>query len=333
MRTVVLRLIENNWQSKGLISTVLYPLSWLYRQAIKLRQYYYQQFPALRYVAPVPVIVVGNLTVGGTGKTPLVLWLTAQLQARGLRPAIILRGYGGNSKHWPRLVTRRSTTDLVGDEAILLSQRTHVPVAVGPNRKKDIERLLAKTDCNIIIADDGLQHLALKASVEIGVVDGRRRFGNGRCLPAGPLREPVTRWSKLNFRVCNGGSAQGDEWSMTLQPEGILRVASNAPSLNWQQLEGMTVHAVAGIGHPQHFFSLLSEHGVIIYPHIFKDHHKYISEDIIFNDDIPVLMTEKDAVKCRSFAIDQLHYLRVAATLDECLADRIVAQINTFPAL
>ncbi|HED12708.1 MAG TPA: tetraacyldisaccharide 4'-kinase [Gammaproteobacteria bacterium] len=333
MKAAIRRLIESSWQGRGLLSTALWPLSWPYQQLIKLCQRYYERFPALRYTAPVPVIVVGNLTVGGTGKTPLVLWLTTQLQARGLRPAIILRGYGGNSKFWPRLVTRKSTAELLGDEAILLSRRARVPVAVGPNRKQDIERLLAKTDCNIIIADDGLQHLALKASVEVGVVDGQRRFGNGRCLPAGPLRESAVRWPTLDFRVCNGGQPEGDEWAMTLRPEGCFRVADGTPSFTWQQLEGRVIHAVAGIGHPQRFFSQLSAHGVILYPHAFRDHHKYSAEDIVFTDDNPVIMTEKDAVKCQDLASENVHYLRVSAKLDERLADRIVEKINTFPIL
>ncbi len=325
-------LIERSWLSRGVVSTLLLPLCGLYRLVMLLRQRYYEHFPYFRFTAPVPVIVVGNLTVGGTGKTPLVLWLTAQLQARGFRPAIIMRGYGGNSPHWPRQVTPKSTPTLVGDEAIMAYQRTHVPVAVGPDRKQDIERLLAKTDCNIIISDDGLQHLALKATVEVGVVDGQRRFGNGRCLPAGPLREPVTRWPTLDFRVCHGAKGRADEVSMTLQPAGIYRVVDNTPSFDWEQLSGMIVHAVAGIGHPQRFFSQLSVHGVILYPHIFRDHHRYTAKDIEFNDEYPVIMTEKDAVKCCVFAADNVYYLRVSAVLDESLVDRIVEKTHFIPA-
>lgn len=332
MKAIIRRLIENSWQRKGLLSATLLPLSWLYRQLIVLRQFCYRYFPRLRYCAPIPVIVVGNLTVGGTGKTPLVLWLTTQLQARGLRPAIILRGYAGQCKQWPCLVTEESTAEQVGDEALLLSRRSQVPIVAGPNRQLDIKCLLKKTRCDIIIADDGLQHLALKPTVEIAVVDGLRRFGNGRCLPAGPLREPITRWDTLDFKVCHGGQAEPDEWLMTLQPEGVFQVADDAPSLDWQQLEGMTVHAVAGIGHPQRFFSLLAEQGMILHRHDFKDHHIYTSKDIVFNDNSEVIMTEKDAVKCRYFATDKVHYLRVSAVLDECLADRIVERIKDLAA-
>ena len=244
---------------------------------------------------PVPVIVVGNITVGGTGKTPLVIWLSQYLQHKGWHPGIVLRGYGGRSRDWPQAVKTDSDPRLVGDEAVLLARRTRLPVYAAPSRVQAVRALLSETDCNLVISDDGLQHYALGRDMEIAVVDGGRGLGNGFLLPAGPLREGAWRLDKVDLVVSNG------QWQTQTPCMSVGDVTVHplltGESCSLEIFKGQTVHAIAGIGHPQRFFQLLTSSGLEVVPHPFPDHHQFAENELDFADELPVLMTEKDAVK------------------------------------
>ena len=258
-----------------------------------------------RYRAPVPVIIVGNITVGGTGKTPLVLWLVKFLQARGFQPGIVCRGYGGHALQWPQRVTAASSPRMVGDEAVLLAQQAAgVPVVAAPKRAQAAKILLQDTSCDIIVCDDGLQHYALKRDIEIVVMDGQRRAGNGYVLPAGPLREPVSRLQQADF-VLVYGVPQSNEFGITKHISGLRRLGFTEEVTALTAWRGRQVHAVAGIGHPQQFFDRLTEAGLRVIPHVFPDHWAFSAADVSFDDGLPVVMTEKDAVKCRVFDLPE----------------------------
>jgi tetraacyldisaccharide 4'-kinase len=261
-----------------------------------------------------PVIVVGNLSVGGTGKTPLVCWLVARLQEAGRRPGVVTRGYGGSARH-VRMVEVSDDPGLVGDEPLLLARRTAAPVAIGRDRPAAAQ-LLVSAGCDVIVSDDGLQHYALARACEIVVIDGDRRFGNGWLLPAGPLRETPARMAKADAIVVNGGRALLDgAFSMRL-------VAKNAVSLLGERVQaldalaGQSIHAVAGIGHPERFFNMLRSHGIEVAGHSLPDHAHLSLADISFADDKRVLMTEKDAVKCSKIASSKHWYVPVSASFE-----------------
>jgi tetraacyldisaccharide 4'-kinase len=301
------------WYRRHPARWLLWPLSLVYGGLAALRRHGYRRGWLRSTRLPVPVIVVGNITVGGTGKTPLVIWLVEQLRARGWRPGIVSRGYGGRSANWPREVTPESDPGEVGDEPVLLARRLACPLAVAPDRVAAAQRLLAAQAVDIIVADDGLQHYALARDLEIAVLDGRRGLGNGLLLPAGPLREPASRLREVNLVVSHG--APGGGWRMDLAPQALRRL-EGGESRPLAAFAGRTVHAVAGIGHPERFFDSLRAAGLTVLPHAFPDHHRFSAEDIVFADNIEVIMTEKDAVKCRAFAGERHWYLAVEAVLD-----------------
>lgn len=277
---------------------------------------------------PVPVIVIGNISVGGTGKTPLTVWLAGQLQMRGLQVGVVLRGYGARA-HAPRLVDAGSDAGDVGDEALLIRQRAQCLVAVGADRVA-AARLLLEQGADLVIADDGLQHLRLQRDVEIVVIDGTRGFGNGHLLPAGPLRERPGRLSSVTGIVINGGGARelaelpaGDGLPgaptvtrMQLAGQWLQPLGGADAAVPLKEYAGQRVHAVAGIGNPRRFFAALRAAGLDVVEHPFGDHHVYRETDLMFGDALPVLMTEKDAVKCRRFAVTRCWYLPVEAMFD-----------------
>ncbi|MHB1670746.1 MAG: tetraacyldisaccharide 4'-kinase [Acidiferrobacter sp.] len=310
-----------HWAAKGPWSRVLWPAGALYCGVATLRRRLYAAGVLRVHALAVPVVVVGNVTVGGTGKTPFVLWLCEKLAAEGRRPGVVLRGYGGRNR---RVLRVESTTDpgLAGDEAVLLARHAQGPVVASRDRVAGAQALAAQ-GCDVVIADDGLQHYRLARTVEIGVLDGARRFGNGLCLPAGPLREREVRWQQLDFRVTQGRAGVG-EWSMGLEGQLAQAVGGDArvPLTAFKR-----VHAVAGIGHPQRFFRALERFGVEVIPHPFADHHRYAEKDLMFASPEPVVMTEKDAVKCERFALPGLWYVPVRAALDDELARCIVSRL------
>lgn len=278
---------------------------------------------------PVPVIVIGNLTVGGAGKTPLVIALVEVLRARGLNPGVVSRGYGGETRS-PRLVGVNPDPVQSGDEPALIRLRTSAPVAIGADRPA-AARLLLDQGVNVIVADDGLQHYALARDVEICVVDGERRFGNGRLLPAGPLREPLTRLRDVDFIVCNGGEPRVGEIAMRLQLNDVVSLQAPTQHEFLTHFVGGRVHAVAGIGNPARFFDAVRAQGIEVIEHPFPDHHRFTQADFIFDDGLPVLMTEKDAVKCRAFAKPNWWSVPTSAELPASFFDVIIQRIAPHP--
>lgn len=320
--------LDYYWYNNSPVSLFLLPLSWLFCAIAILRRWLYGLGVLSSHTLPVPVIVVGNISVGGTGKTPLVTWLVAHLKAQGYQPGIVSRGYGGQATHWPQQVRPDSDPRMVGDEAILLSRRCDCPMSVGPDRVAAAKALLEYTDCDIIVSDDGMQHYALGRDIEIAVVDGVRRFGNGHCLPAGPLREPKSRLKSVDMVITNG-VAGVREYCMKLVPDSLWKLASPKEHKPLSAFRGKTVHAVAGIGNPQRFFDQLTENGITVLEHPFPDHHPYSRDDICFADDLPVLMTEKDAVKCLDYAQSHHWCVPVQAQVDErfvLVLDRLLSK-------
>ncbi len=288
----------------------LVPASGLYAAVSALRRAAYRRgWLAVQRVG-CPVLVVGNLSVGGTGKTPLVIWLADRLAAAGRRPGIMTRGYRGSAGA-ARLVGAEDSAALVGDEPVVLARRTGLPVAIGRARV-EAARLLIGAGCDVLVSDDGLQHYALSRDVEIVVIDGERRFGNGWLLPAGPLRESPRRLGRVDAIVLNGGVPSAGELAMRLEPGMVIGLRGGAP-VPLADFAGRTVHAVAGIANPQRFFRLLRAAGLEVIEHPFDDHADFRAADIRFADRNPVLMTEKDAVKCAGFADDRHAFVPVEA--------------------
>ena len=308
-------MIARIWSGESPLWLLLLPLSWLYGLVSGIIRLLYRLGVKRAWRAPVPVVVVGNLTAGGNGKTPVVIWLVEQLQKRGIRPGVVSRGYGGKSAHYPLLLTAETTTAEAGDEPVLIFQRTGAPVAVSPVRSDAVRALLAEHAVQIIITDDGLQHYALARDKEIVVIDGVRRFGNGWWLPAGPMRERASRLTSVDAVIVNGGEAKTGEIPMHLQPglainlvTGERRSVSELPSLV----------AMAGIGHPPRFFATLEQCGARLEKRVPLADHQALVEGQVAALTVPgqsLIMTEKDAVKCRAFAKENWWYLPVDAEL------------------
>lgn len=282
----------------------------VYGAVVALRRALYRRGWFKHHALPVPVIVVGNVTAGGTGKTPLTIALVDQLRAAGWKPGVASRGYGRQEAKLARWVDADTDTALGGDEPVLIAWKTGVPVRVDADRVA-AGKALIEAGCDIIVCDDGLQHYRLSRDIEIEVVDAQRRYGNGRLIPAGPLREPASRARDCDFRVVNLGQASADpaamaacgfgEWAMQLHIDRAQPL-SGGRARALSHFRGQRVHAVAGIAHPQRFFDMLRAQGIGVVPHAFADHHAYQAADLRFGSELPVLMTEKDAVKCKAFA-------------------------------
>lgn len=319
--------IEVSWyQQTRWWNWLLLPFSWLFIFFSSLRRGYYQLFSPQKMSAP--IIVVGNITTGGTGKTPLVIYLAQLLQQHGYRPGIVSRGYAREQTECT-VVTVQSDPRLVGDEPVLLAQRTQVPVVVGRKRVAAVQQLLKNFTCNIIISDDGLQHYALARDIEIAVVDGQRRLGNGWRLPAGPLRETKQRLQTVDFVVSTGSAEKGEyELQLRLSDLHNMYTAQQIPLTMWRDKK---VFAVAGIGNNQRFFDVLIAHGLKIIPCAFADHHAYQSSDfthLTATPQIPIIMTEKDAVKCTAFATEQFWCLPVTAQLSTEFVQKILGKVS-----
>ncbi|OOY34014.1 tetraacyldisaccharide 4'-kinase [Solemya velum gill symbiont] len=308
------------------VALLLWPVSQLYRLTVLGRRMAYSIGLKKIHRLPVPVIVVGNITVGGTGKTPLVIWLAEQCKSLGYKPGIILRGYKGESQEWPQLVTPESDPALVGDEAVVIARRTNCPVCADPDRPNAARTLIENGDVDLIISDDGLQHYALARDIEIMVIDGARRYGNGMLLPAGPLREHRKRASHADLVVTNGTVGVG-EYGLRQKATTTVNLVTGErrPLSFWRYV---LVHAVAGLGNPQRYFRILEEAGVEVTRHPFEDHHDYTSSDLDFSDENPIMMTEKDAVKCVDFADDSYWYLELDIDLDNNFADAVTRALR-----
>jgi tetraacyldisaccharide 4'-kinase len=299
------------WYSNARWPKILAPFSYIFIQLAKFRRNRIQSDLSRQWKPPVPVVVVGNINVGGTGKSPLVMWLTEQFVERGIKVGIVSRGYGGNAESYPLEVTPLSDPFLAGDEAVMLSRRTDCPVVVDPDRVAAAQHLLSEHECDVIISDDGLQHYALDRDVEIVVVDGERGLGNGMCFPAGPLREPPHRLKEVDFVVVNGKQLPrlpASSIRMQMMGRQFVNIIDGTTQPVDAFAEGEAVHAVAGIGNPERFFETLRQLGLNVIPHRFDDHHRYKLAELMFGDSIPVLMTEKDAVKVRSLNPSLVHH-------------------------
>lgn len=314
--------LEKVWYSSHPVSLLLLPVAWLYTLVISIRRLCFQAgiFPVTQVDAP--VIVVGNITVGGTGKTPLVLWLVDYFRQKGLKPGIVSRGYGGQDAARPQQVRADSNPELVGDEPVLIARNTLSPVAIAKKRRLAAEQLIQHYKCNLIICDDGLQHYGLGRDIEIAVIDGQRRFGNERCLPAGPLRETLGRLASVDL-VVSKYKAMRHEYKMEYDYGDLVSLQNPEKRLPLEELAGQEVHAVAGIGNPERFFSHLRHHNIHVIKHTYPDHHPFQEEDIRFQDGLPVVMTEKDAVKCFPFSGSVHWYLPIKAKLPEAFSIRL----------
>jgi tetraacyldisaccharide 4'-kinase len=318
--------LEKTWYDKSLTPPLwARALEPVFRGLSRLRQRGYQCDILSAYRPPVPVIIVGNITVGGSGKTPMVIYLVEMLRQAGLKPGVISRGYGGKSEHYPLAVTAESQAVECGDEPLLIARRTKVPLVVDPKRGRAAQHLLAEHDVDVIISDDGLQHYALSRDVELVVVDGERRYGNQRCLPAGPLREPLSRLSSVDFVINNGGEGDG-EHTMRLQMSTAWNLAEPERRRTLNEFDGK-VAAMAGIGNPERFFSQLESQGLDITRHPFADHHAFEARDL--PQAKTLLMTEKDAVKCFHIAQKNAWAVSVEAVLPDEFRESLLAVLRT----
>ena len=333
--------LEKAWYRKPSWSQVFLPMAWLFQAVTGLRKNILQR----RYQGKafqVPVVIIGNINIGGTGKTPLIISLARQLAAKGIKTGIVSRGYGGNSGPQPMSVLATSQVEQCGDEALLMARRTACPVVVCADRVAAVDHLIAANDVDVILSDDGLQHYRLHRDMEIVVIDEQRGLGNGCCLPAGPLRESPRRLNSVDGIVINGLARNGafqnslanfealsaQTYSMTLKPSQFTNLVSGEVISTEQWCHGQSVHAVAGIGNPERFRETLSALGLKPQLHSFPDHHLFAGADINFDDDWPVVMTAKDAVKCESLNNGDCWFLDVEAVIPSELIQMISDKIH-----
>ncbi|KAA1051933.1 tetraacyldisaccharide 4'-kinase [Pseudocitrobacter sp. 73] len=320
-------MIARIWSGESPLWLLLLPLSWLYGLVSGLIRLSYKLGLKKAWRAPVPVVVVGNLTAGGNGKTPVVIWLVEQLQQQGIRVGVVSRGYGGKAETYPLLLDPETTTAQAGDEPVLIFQRTGAPVAVSPVRSDAVKALLAAHPVQLIITDDGLQHYRLVRDKEIVVIDGVRRFGNGWWLPAGPMRERASRLKSVDAIITNGGTALAGEIPMRLQPgQAVNLLTGERRALT----ELHDVVAMAGIGHPPRFFTTLENSGLQPVKTVaLADHQALTLADVeaLTAPGQTLIMTEKDAVKCRAFAKSNWWFLPVDAELSGERAQRLLQEL------
>ncbi len=321
--------VEKLWYGQNRFRFLLWPLSLLFQWLSQIRRKWLE---SRRPSVAVPIIVVGNVTVGGVGKTPLVIALAQHLSGKGLRVGIVSRGYGAKIRHFPHEVKAEDTAQQVGDEPKLMALKTDCPVVIAPKRMQAVNYLLTQHQAQIIISDDGLQHYAMPRTIEIVVMDGMRGFGSGLCLPAGPLRESPKRLQEVDFIVVNGEQTEHTlyphhvgVYQMDLTPE-LPRSLFTGKSVAWTALN-TPCSAVAGIGHPERFFALLTQLGVVFQPHAFPDHHRFLSKEL---EQLPkpLVMTEKDAVKCCAFVTESMYCLPVEAKLSDEFWTKIWSRVN-----
>lgn len=324
----------DHWYSDVPVPLWASALAPLYAGLVGLRNRLYRRGWLRSVAVPVPVVVVGNITAGGTGKTPFSIALVEQLRAAGWKPGVASRGYGRQEAATARWVDAQTPAALAGDEPLLIARKTGVPVRVDRDRVA-AARALIEAGCDVVVSDDGLQHYRLARDIEIEVVDAQRRYGNGLMMPAGPLREPVSRASRCDFRIVNLG-AEGStagvgfgQWPMRLDIARAIPLAGGRER-DLATFAGQRVHAVAGIAHPERFFQMLRERQVAVVPHAFPDHHDFVADDLAFASRLPVLMTEKDAVKCAAFAQPGQFMVPLQAELPAALWVSLLARLEHF---
>ena len=313
--------IEDSWYKKRLWLWILWPFSRLIKSLVTRRRNKFLLNSELSWKPNIPVIVVGNIIVGGSGKTPFVIWLSKVLEEQGYKPGIVSRGYGSKSTQYPLVINDDSRVEDSGDEPLIIHRNTNRPVCISPNRTQAVKKLLEDTDTDIVISDDGLQHYKLGRDMEIIVFDGLRGIGNSLCLPAGPLREPLERSKAADFIVSSTKRLNIEEIHedclMTYKPLEWVRLSDNRrfPAKDWPL--SRNVHAVAGIGNPSKFYNTLTALGLNLVEHSFPDHYQFKEEDLNFEDNHPILMTEKDAVRCMDMMNKNLWYLSIEAEIKD----------------
>jgi tetraacyldisaccharide 4'-kinase len=316
--------LEKFWYSNSYLRWLLMPLSWLIQLIALFKISLYQLNILKSHSSKVPVLVVGNITVGGTGKTPFISFLISELHAKGLRVGLVSRGYHSKAPYYPYIVKGEDSVDVVGDEAFMQYFANKVPMVIGSKRAKAVELLTKTYDLDLIISDDGLQHYAMARDIEVMMIDASRLFGNQLMLPFGPLREPASRINSVDFAVLNGGEVsllnqfktKTSISSIQIETEGLVHLVSGE-TVCLSNLKDNKIHAVAGIGNPNRFFSTLVNHCDSFERSVFADHHQFVADDFRFKGTSLVVMTEKDAVKCKAFAKDNWYYLKVKATMQK----------------
>jgi tetraacyldisaccharide 4'-kinase len=331
--------LQRMWYGQSALRFLMLPLSLMFSVLVSLRRYLYRCGILKSIRISVPVVVVGNITVGGTGKTPITIWLAQELKIRGHNPAIVSRGYGGKVGATPIEATAHSSPEQVGDEAILIAIRSRCPVFVHPDRVAAAKAAIA-SGVDIVIADDGLQHYRLARDYEIAVLDGLRGMGNGLLLPAGPLREPLRRLQLVDrVLVQTEGQdvdvpfirrmADRSSSAFTLLPKQ-MRSLNGRSSRPLGEFSGKTVHAVAAIGNPTRFFRMLESHGMRVIPHAYRDHLQLTGKHLAFGDGLPIVMTEKDAVKCGGLSVDNCWYVPVTVKFPNAGRSKWLEELNSF---
>ncbi|MED5530625.1 MAG: tetraacyldisaccharide 4'-kinase [Pseudomonadota bacterium] len=331
--------LETAWYKKARWLILLWPFSMIYRMVVVLLRKKHQSNNDLQKLS-VPVIVIGNISVGGTGKTPLLIALANILKSKGINPGIISRGYGGKAATYPLEVSLETNVTECGDEAILLAEKTGCPIVVAPDRKKALKSLIEKHAVDIVLSDDGMQHYRLSRDLEICVIDGKRLFANGFCFPAGPLREPIKRLTEVDFIVINGKTSEQSGMlqsaaEMIVEPKFLVNLLTEEkrPFSGAPFNMGSVVQAVSAIGNPQRFYDLLDELPYRMKKFSFPDHFLYSEEDFLSMDldhHQPIVMTEKDAIKCRGFAQSNYWYLLTEVSLPQSFTDDFVTQVESF---
>lgn len=316
--------IEAFHQRKGFANTLLTPLSHLFRFLSTLRRRYYQNLAPTPFESP--VLVVGNISVGGNGKTPILIALGKALMGKGLTVGVVSRGYGGAKTKEPLPVETSTPANECGDEPLMIKQSLHCPVVVCQSRVKAVDYLLTHQAVDVVLSDDGLQHYALYRDIELAVVT-REGLGNGLCLPAGPLREPRGRLEQVDFILAPAGVVEKPATSPKLVVKGIYQAVSHKP-VSLDEIKQKPIVALCGIAHPSRFFNTLNDLGLTYSRRIYADHYPFRRNDFSKDRDKFVLMTEKDAVKCQRLALDNLHYLKVEVVLDERFVDLVVNKIK-----
>ncbi len=329
--------ITHYWQNLNPVSIILLPVSLVFCSLVKLRRFAYAHHWLTISYFKLPVIVVGNIYVGGSGKTPLVIWLADQLKRHGFKPAIVSRGYSASAKGtWPREVILNGAVTQYGDEPYLIKKQTQCPVIIDPLRSRAVHKIQQDYDCDVIISDDGLQHYAMSRYIEINITDSKKQYGNHLCLPAGPLREPRSRLSQVDYIIYNQTTGQchqavlaANEFLMRYDFELLFALDEKTP-IRLETFKQHTVHAIAGIGDPERFFDLLKRQGLEVIKHAFSDHHIYEEHELVFSDPYPVIMTEKDAVKCAQFKLTNCWYLPIKARINGTLIEKIITKLRDY---
>ena len=314
--------VVDSWYKKSLWLYLLTPFSFLFNRLTKRRRRKYIQGKSQSYKSDIPIIIVGNLTIGGTGKTPLVAYIAQELNSLGYKPGLVSRGYGGKFRETLE-VTEETSVKQTGDEAQILA-KLNLPFYIDKNRVRAVKTLAENHNCDVIISDDGLQHYNMDRDIEIVVIDGKRRFGNNLTFPAGPLRESKSRLKSVDFIVNNSGPTKDDEYLMNISPSKFVHLKTGKSYLIKDWPMHKQVHAVAGLGNPGRFFDLLVRLGFDISRNSFPDHHNFNEDDLIFLDHLPIIMTEKDASKCRTFDNNKIWYL----TIEADVSDKFISELD-----